>query len=192
MIQTQVYAVPLWANKGFAFVEIFQNPLFGYQVRALSHFSKDLIKIEELQPWNKKELCPRLLLNGMPRTRKYKDKLIWSLLGESKIDEKVAFEVKFKKGAGHFTENNIDWSLNPFWSVVENWDLKNQVENQDYNVVKNMPLWIHPNYIGLTIILDMYWLKAKDINILDFYGDIIKSSVSHRFAYHIVENIPLY
>lgn len=114
------------------------------------------------------------------------------MLGENSVDNSTAYEISFKGGSPSFVENNLDWSkYDGDWHIIKNWDLNNRIHQKKFSQVSKLPLWNHTNYIGITRILDMYWLKYRSLNIKDFYGEKMGDSIPCMLHYHIVENVPL-
>ena len=106
--------VPMRKIKGFAYVDYFPSNTFGSQVRLFNVFSYSKLSATEFQKMHSVEMVPRILLNGVPRLRKYKDLYKWFKLDEYELDHDISV-IKYKSGPSNKLSHVEDWSKCDPW-----------------------------------------------------------------------------
>lgn len=163
-----IYGISLPKQMGFFYVKIIQTEKFGNMVRALDLLTPHLLTIEEFNKLEPLDLTYRMMMMGLPRTRKYKDRIIWHFVGTTELNDSDKIVPDFKEG--FLMKNYNDWHRYNKWCVLKNMSLTNRVYNYGgYENIIHLPLWIHSSYEAITIRIIMLWLKKLNKNVYDFY-----------------------
>jgi hypothetical protein len=193
----KIYAIPLKPLDGFGYVQVLNNPIFGSNLRVFDLFTQDKLKFEEVD-WGKlDELCYMMALLGNPRTKKYKDELLWYELGEAHFDSTLCTTVDFKMGSPPHLINIDNWQDYDLWYVMIGNQMSHQIKEDNYDKIKHLSLWMHSNYLDITQRITMFWIKKLELNCHDFFhietGELRSSDQIYTKLFFLeVENTTLY
>lgn len=190
MIKSKIYAIPLPKLDGYGYVKIKKHNIFGMQVNVFDVFSKELISLDELYKSTSDYLVYSMTMNGEPRTRKFKQTLVWKYLGEDESSKSTEI-ITYKSGSMNELAYLEDWNNYTHWSLFTRLEKKNQYSGAYHNI-RHLPIWLHSNYISISNRIEIFWGKKLNFDIEELFSHEISETLFYKFYLREVNNTPFY
>ena len=187
-LNAKIYRIPLMKLNGFAYVCVYPDENFGDQVIVYDMFSKTPKSYSEVD--FKSEFCYRLLINGRPKIKNTEGGVFWDLL-KNVDSSNLNINTVWKSAASSFLERSSEWSGFQYWTIFSKLKDKGNRDFDGYDEIKDYPIWIHSNYIGITARIEMFWAKKLKIDVELLYEKEIRGSSTYRLYYNEMMNIEL-